>query len=82
MVRECVNHQPVRIFGKPRVDMQEKKNITACSRRAGIHLRCASAWRLQHTVRKRAGKRDRAVAAAAVDHNQFDAAPAQRRQCL
>ena len=65
---------------QPRIGVQEQQNVAARRRGAGVHLRGTSALRDERAVGERSGKRERRVAAPAVDDDDLVAFGAQRLQ--
>jgi hypothetical protein len=72
--------QGIGVVGEVRVGVQEQQHLAARHVGAGVELRGAPARRLQHAVGQRRGQRGRAVLAAAIDHDEFRPARAQRLQ--
>ena len=64
------------------IGMKEEQHIAGAKRRPGIHRRAAVARTRDHAVGEGARQRGSAVAAAAIDHDDFGAASPQRRQGL
>ena len=74
--RKPVENQSVGIVRQLRIGVQEQQHIAARLRRAGVHLRCASARGGDDTVAQRRGPLGRAIAAAAIGDDHLDAARA------
>ena len=80
MGAQCLRDQPVGAVRQAGVGMQEQQRPAARGCRAGVHLRRARARCLEHHCAAGAGAVGGAIAAAAVDHDQFRSAGDQRRQ--
>ena len=75
---ERLRNQSVGRFRKQCVGVKKQQRIAARGARPGVHLDGAAARRFEQPVRKRHGEPRRGVPAAAVDHDDLNAAGAQR----
>ncbi len=80
VIGDGIAHERVGVFRQHGIGMKKEEHVAACSPRAGVHLRRATAWGCDHRIRKLGRKLARAIAAAAVRDDDLDAARAQRRQ--
>src|SRR5947209_8017104 len=80
--REPVENQPIRVRRQPRVGMEKEQDIAARNRGARIHLRGSPARAVDDKMSERLCERDSPIRAAAIDHDDFRAARAQRYERL
>ena len=78
--RQMAEDQSVGLGGQPGVGVEEQQNLALCACGTRIHLRASAAWRFNDRIGQWARQLRRAVMAAAVRHDDFMAALAQRRQ--
>jgi hypothetical protein len=71
---------PPRLRRQARIRVQEKERVSRGHRGTGVHLHRAPARRRDHPVGERRGELHGGVGAAAVRHDHFVAARAQRRE--
>ena len=79
--RKCSGNEAIGIVRQRCIGMKKDQDIAAAERRAEVHRGAAVARAHNHPIRQGSRQRHGAVTAAAVHHDHFGAAGAQRRQC-
>ncbi len=81
-IRERRRDEVICTVRQRRIGMKEDERVGGSERGPGIHRRAAVARPRDHTIGKGARQRGSAVAAAAIDHDDFSAARPQWRERL